>query len=280
MQTIILCADDFAMTPGISKGICELLKKKRLSATSCMTISPLWSEYSTWLKPFKEHADIGLHLTLTDFPSLSNLSFTDSKGRLPPFKKLFKLAYGNRLNNKEITMEFQSQFEAFQKEFGSMPDFIDGHQHIHQLPVIRKSVIELFKNNFQKGDGYLRICWENPLLVWKRNVNILRTLIIGFPGLKMRKLARKEGIPFNDGFSGIYSLSLNKNISALFSCFLIGVREKSLIICHPGKIDFGSTPEINLTKTREAEYRFLDSLAFQSILDQKQMRLGRFKECK
>ena len=39
---IILCADDYAMTEGISRAIGELAAAKRLSATSVMVNTPHW----------------------------------------------------------------------------------------------------------------------------------------------------------------------------------------------------------------------------------------------
>jgi chitin disaccharide deacetylase len=278
MPTVILCADDFAIAPGVSQGICALLKKKRLSATSCMSISPLWREHAPLLKPFGQQADIGLHLTLTDFSSLSPLSFTDSKQRLPPFGTVLKLAYRNRLNAEEIFVEFQRQLEAFETAFGRMPDFIDGHQHIHQLPVIRKAVFALFKTCFSNSDTYLRVCWENPILIMNRRVDIMRTLSIGWPGSAMRRLANQEGVAFNVGFSGIYDFSPKKLYQDVFSKFLLGVHDRSLIMCHPGKVDTYLASVDSLVEPRELEYRFFDSDAFQYLLDKRGVQLGRFND--
>ena len=39
---MVLCADDYGLTPGISAGIRELLSMGRVSATSCLVLSPFW----------------------------------------------------------------------------------------------------------------------------------------------------------------------------------------------------------------------------------------------
>ena len=60
-----LCADDYALSPGISRGILEALSAARLSATSVMTTRPFWPKDAHELRQFKTKADIGLHLNLT-----------------------------------------------------------------------------------------------------------------------------------------------------------------------------------------------------------------------
>jgi predicted glycoside hydrolase/deacetylase ChbG (UPF0249 family) len=40
MRRIVICADDYALSPGVSAGIRELLAAGRLNATSVMTIFP------------------------------------------------------------------------------------------------------------------------------------------------------------------------------------------------------------------------------------------------
>ena len=39
-RKIVLCADDYGLSLGVSRGIRELLEMGRLSATSCMVVFP------------------------------------------------------------------------------------------------------------------------------------------------------------------------------------------------------------------------------------------------
>src|SRR5262245_55993605 len=57
---LILCADDYAIAPGISRGILRLLQARRISAVSCMVTGRHWPEHAGWLRPFADGADIGL----------------------------------------------------------------------------------------------------------------------------------------------------------------------------------------------------------------------------
>ena len=42
MRTLALCADDFGLAPGISRGIAELAQRERLNAVSCLANAAHW----------------------------------------------------------------------------------------------------------------------------------------------------------------------------------------------------------------------------------------------
>ena len=61
----ILCADDFAMSRGISDGILALAEAGRLSATSAMVNQPRWAEDAPRAVALRDRFALGLHLNLT-----------------------------------------------------------------------------------------------------------------------------------------------------------------------------------------------------------------------
>ena len=138
MKSIILCADDYGQNQAISQAIIELIKNDRLSATSCMTNSPLWPQHATWLSPLRSRADMGLHFNLTEGVPLSD-RLKNAHGFMP-LSKLIIRAYWRLLNAAAIEEEFIAQLEAFRAAMGAYPDFIDGHQHVQQLPIISKII--------------------------------------------------------------------------------------------------------------------------------------------
>ena len=64
-RKIVLCADDFGLTDGVSRGILELAEAGRISATGAMTNMPGWRRSAQALKPLVGRIGIGLHLNLT-----------------------------------------------------------------------------------------------------------------------------------------------------------------------------------------------------------------------
>src|SRR5436190_4355352 len=73
LRRVVLCADDYGLSPGVSRSIRELLAAQRLSAASCMVVYPEFAEDGPLLRPFLEQTDIGLHFTLTADRPLSQV---------------------------------------------------------------------------------------------------------------------------------------------------------------------------------------------------------------
>src|SRR5262249_56970101 len=47
----------------------------------------------------------------------------------------------HRLDVAPVRAEVTAQIAAFARAFGRLPDFVDGHQHVHLLPQIREAVL-------------------------------------------------------------------------------------------------------------------------------------------
>ena len=141
-HSLILCADDYALSPGVMRGVLDALAKGRLNATCAMTNRPLWRQAAPELEAFADRADIGLHLTLTFGAPLGPMPRLAPSGELPQLRPLLKAARAGTLPADEIRAEIARQLDAFQDAMGRAPDFIDGHQHVHILPGIRDWLLE------------------------------------------------------------------------------------------------------------------------------------------
>ena len=58
----VLCADDYALTEGVSRGIEELARAGRLSATSALVTTRHWPEHARRVAGLRRHVQVGLHL--------------------------------------------------------------------------------------------------------------------------------------------------------------------------------------------------------------------------
>ena len=72
MKSLVICADDYALSEPISLAIETLAKNKRISATSVMSLSPLWPSHSASLQSLKGQIDVGLHLDWTSEFAIAN----------------------------------------------------------------------------------------------------------------------------------------------------------------------------------------------------------------
>ena len=278
MPKITICADDFALSPGVSKAIVELVEKRRISATSCMTLSPWWHEQAAWLRPLSDHIDIGVHLTLTDQRPLGEMPQLAPYGRFPNQQQLIRWCIGGKLNLSEIRDEFTRQINAFEESFGRLPDYLDGHHHIHQLPSIRDTVLDIFLKRFKRDRAYIRCCWDAPSNIIRRRLHVFRATAISLPGWQLRKKLRSNGIAFNRGFSGVHDFQGRLRFPALMQRFLIGQSDGGLIMCHPGYADSHLHNVDPVSSWREQEFRGLMDEEMDRVFEEAGVTLCRLSE--
>lgn len=263
---IILCADDYALSVGISDAILKLITAKRLSATSCMTDSVHWPELGKALMPFKGQIDIGLHFDLTELSPEAR-----------PLKKVLVDAQLRRLNQQHIEDIFRRQLNAFEAVMGSPPDYIDGHQHVHQFPVIRDALIAVWLQRFNTtiNKPYIRI----PSNGFFGSIKEIIITLTGSFGLK--RLLRKNVIPHNSAFAGIYDFGAKKHsqntpngLQKILKNSFKNPKKNTLIMCHPGLSD--STYSDPISGARTAEHAYLMSDDFTNLCTQHNIKLSRF----
>lgn len=274
LPAITLCADDYGLAPGLGTAIRGLIAAGRLQATGCMTGSPFWPDEARLLKPLDGMADIGLHITLTDQPPLGAMPLLAPEGRLPGVGALVKAALARRLDQAEIAAELERQMDSFEAHFGRPPDFLDGHHHVHQLPVVRDVVVDLWRRRMG-GRGWVRSCWDSPAAILRRGVHAAKSLVIAGLGLGLRRRLQAGGIPHNASFRGAYDLSGRVPFDRLFRAFTDRPGPRSLVMVHPGLVDGPLRRADSLTDQREAEYRFLSSEDFAFCLAERGIRLAR-----
>jgi predicted glycoside hydrolase/deacetylase ChbG (UPF0249 family) len=141
MTRVIICADDFAQSAAIDDAIVDLIQRGVLTATSCMTLSPAWAKSTAKLTPeIRAKADIGLHLDFTQFSRTLRLSHP-----VLVLRSLFGL-----LDQHAVRANIQQQLNAFEQAIGTAPDYVDGHLHVHQLPIIRDALLAEMQQRYGK----------------------------------------------------------------------------------------------------------------------------------
>jgi predicted glycoside hydrolase/deacetylase ChbG (UPF0249 family) len=279
MTRLILCADDYGLAPGVGRGIRQLLAAGRLSATSCMTVSPHWPAEASALLPFADKADIGLHLTLTDQQPLGPMARLAPAGRLPGVGALLGRGIAGRLDADEIRAEIERQVDGFETHLGRPPDFLDGHQHVQQFPGIRDAVIDVWRRRLAGNRAWLRVCDEPAAAILRRGVAVAKSLLIAGLGRGLRRQATAAGIPMNDRFAGIHDFSGRRPYGEIFERFVAEVSaggERLVVMCHPGVADDELRARDPVTGAREDELRYFASAAFPDVLRRHKVELGRF----
>jgi chitin disaccharide deacetylase len=270
-----LCADDFALSPGVSRGILEALGAGRLTAVSVMTTRPAWPGGARALLPFTAKADIGLHLNLTLGSPLGPMPSFAASGRSPEIRQVVKAARQKALPEAEIADEISRQLDRFSTHFGAAPAFVDGHQHVHVLPQIRSALFGCLERRGLAGKVWLRTSADRPWAILRRGVEVTKALAVAWLGRGFAREAAARGFPTNEGFAGFSAFDPAHDYATDFARYLRAPGRRHLIMCHPGYCDEELVAADPVTLSRERELSFLLSPAFTDMLQRKGARLAR-----
>jgi predicted glycoside hydrolase/deacetylase ChbG (UPF0249 family) len=233
----ILCADDFALTEGVSRSILSLLEAGKLSAAGAMTNRPHWKSFAGAFAAQAGRADLGLHLNLTCAAPLGAMPRLAATGVLPKLGDLARAALLSGAARTEIAAEIARQLDAFEDAMGRAPDFLDGHQHAHVLPGVRGAVLAALQGRYREGAVYLRDPADTAAAIRRRGVAVSKALVIAGLARGLRRSALKRGIPVNRGFAGVSPFDPARDFRVDLARFLVAPGPAHLVMCHPGFVD-------------------------------------------
>ncbi len=245
---VVLCADDFAMHPAIDDAVVQLAQMGRLSATSCMATSPRWVEAARTLRAGPSALSTGLHLNLTE----------GHGGEAPTLGAVLIDAYARRLDGAAITRTITRQLDDFEQAMQRAPDFIDGHQHVHQLPVVRDALLAVLAARY-RGDAAPSIRATVPARAsWSAGKAGVLALL---GGLLFRSQLRRRGLRHNHGFAGVYGFdaATPADYGHHMDRWLAGCEDGTLMMCHPANALVAGDA---IAAARVVEFDYLSSDAF------------------
>ncbi|MEI6557921.1 MAG: ChbG/HpnK family deacetylase [Rhodospirillaceae bacterium] len=273
---VVIAADDYALAPGVSRAILELIRRGRISATGCMTVSPFWKEHAGWLRPWRYTIDVGLHLTLTDHAPLGPMPLLAPGGRLPSLGALLRASALGQIAMPEIAVEVQRQINAFVRHFRHPPAYIDGHQHVHLLPGVRQAVMLALGG--LPAHVWLRDCREPPTAILRRGIAPAKALFIGWLGAGLGQAIDFGRLPANRGFRGVYDFSGRVPFSELMARFLAPAGRNParppLVMVHPGFPDDDLRRLDPITDQRQVEYDYLSGDGFVRLLAERALTIS------
>ncbi|HAT1981218.1 ChbG/HpnK family deacetylase [Legionella pneumophila] len=232
LKNIFLCADDFGLNHGITQGILKVARLQRLSAVSCIVNASSFDVHAKYLLALENEVRTGLHFNLTEGYFLSH-----PDKHCFSLKELLIRSHLGILNSRLISDELNTQLDHFIKVMGKLPDFIDGHQHIHQFPGIRRIIIDMYEQRLKGKSIFIRSTYPSVNMSGHQ----AKSKILGITGGKtLSSQLKKTNIPHNPYFAGIYDFSVRTNYRSLFRQWLNNVPTNTLIMCHPGDGDWNS----------------------------------------
>ena len=230
--TLIVNADDFGLTPGVSHGIVRGYREGVITSTSMLAIAPAF-DIAVALASSGDTDDLGVgaHLALVgeDPPLLGAKeipSLVDARGNLAASWRVFlRRAAVGAIDEADIRRELSAQLDRL-AELGRPLTHIDTHQHLHLWPVVRNVALPLA---VQSGIPAVRVPWSRSH---------------GPIGLVVRRLARALrrqadalGLLCPGAFLGLDEAGSLDETALLLAVGTLGAhRGDSVEIgCHPGE---------------------------------------------
>ncbi len=252
---IALCADDYAMHPAVDAAVQQLTEQGRLSATSCMTTAPRWPAAARALPALRNRLSVGLHFNLTDGHGVAPNTGIGS---------VIAQAYTGRLNTTAMRNAWRQQLDAFEDALGTPPDYVDGHQHVHQLPTIRTVMLDELQRRYGstgKPLPWIRSTAPAGALRWQAKAAIIALL----GGYTLTRQLHQQGWPSNQGFGGVYGFDAATPAAygAHMAQWLAACQDGSLLMCHPANAVVDGDA---IGAQRPVEFAYLQSAAFGDLL--------------
>ena len=260
-RAILLCADDYALHPLVDDAVQQLARAGRLSATSCMTTSPQWRQAAPALKPLRPLLSVGLHFNLTESHGDQHTAQT--------LGQVIRQAYCHQMSSVQMRTAWRDQLDAFEQAMGTPPDFIDGHQHVHQLPGLRTAMLEEMQSRYAAHEMPWVRSTAPAAGLWRSPKAAIIALLGGWAA--GRRL-RKAGIPINKGFGGVYGFDAPdaSTYGAQMASWLPHMAEGCLLMCHPAS---GIVAGDAIGQQRPVEFEYLMSDTFDALLQRNGCRI-------
>jgi predicted glycoside hydrolase/deacetylase ChbG (UPF0249 family) len=239
-KRLVVCVDDFALSPGVDAAVLELGAAGRISATSCLVGVPGWRAAAPALRELRG-IDAGLHLDFTESPFDAGLRHS--------LRSFIARAYLGALPARRMAAEIRAQLDAFEDAMGRPPDHVDGHQHVHQL---RGTAVP-------RGEPGTK-----PRVI----------AALGGPGL--RGAALTGGLRMAPHLLGVYGFDADAaGYEALLARWLGLAADGDSLMCHPAAADEPAVPD-PIARARRVEHAVLRSERWPALLAQAGVRVARF----
>jgi chitin disaccharide deacetylase len=261
-STIILNADDYAMTDGVSRSIEALAFGRRLSATSVMSTMPEWPASALRLRALRDRIAIGLHLNLTLGAPSKPLRNLAPDGAFPALSVLLRRAVLGALDHAEIAAEIERQLDLFEQHLGYPPDHVDGHQHIQVLPVVRAALLDSLARRYKTAPPLVRDPSDAADQLMARGLAGAKAITVKALAAGFSNGARQRGLPVNLRFAGFSAFDTKASYQKEITDELDRGRGRdagrtpglSIIMCHPGYADAALAALDPVVERRQQEH--------------------------
>ena len=265
---VALCVDDYGLHEGVNRAVGELAALGRVQATSAMVGGAAWASGLALLRQLDPaQVQVGLHLDLTECALNPALRL--------PLGRCIAQAYLRRFDTAALAREIAQQLDRFEQGLGRPPAYVDGHQHIHQLPQVRELLLAELARRYssaQRRTMWLRSTRAAPRAAQGDARTAFKSAVIASLGRRaLLRQARALGLQHNAHLLGVYDFTGGTaGYLARLQAWLAHAAPGDVLMCHPAH---PSAATDALALARQDELAVLTSSAFATLLQRYAVRL-------
>lgn len=271
-RLLIVNADDYGLTPGISRAVIDAHHAGVVTSTSVIALGPALDATRRWLDD-APGLGIGAHLAAVgdDPPLLSAReipTLVDGLGRLPrTWRQFVPLAAAGRIDPDDLHRELGTQLQRL-LDTGLALDHLDTHQHLHLWPMVRRVVMDLGALHGIRAIRVTRAGGHSPRRTGARRL-----------ARRLELACRHAGWAHPDASGPDRSGRLDEPamVQALFRLACTGARTAELVT-HPGVPGDPDRRRYRWSYRWEEEHAALLSPAVRRAIDELGFRLGSYRD--
>jgi predicted glycoside hydrolase/deacetylase ChbG (UPF0249 family) len=278
-KRLIVNADDFGLSRGITDGILRAHRDGIVTSTSLM-VNQSASEYAIAQIPNAPKLSVGVHLNICEgkpvLPPAQVSSLVTNDGTFLPPELMIRKLWRCQIPSNEIEAEFRAQIR-WMKDRGVKPTHADSHRHMHHYPgAILPFYWALVKEGIRCARGLRHRASPNKGVVGgPYSGSILRRMAVSayadfFQYMVLRKVCFPDScIVLHPRYRGTLEL-LTDGWTAVLENLPDGFYEAG---CHPGLSELGFSENDEYRERREIELDTLTKPRLRSAVERNQIEL-------
>lgn len=273
MKRLIVNADDYGRTAGVSRGIREAHLNGIVTSTTAMMNMPGVEDALREARDSCPSLGLGVHLVLTAgaplLPADQVPSLVGEDKRFPTVQELIPRLPS--VDAAELKAEWRAQVEKFYAVVGRRPDHLDSHHHISFVsPMFLETMLDLATEYGCAVRRPLAEGLSTEEIVLPIPAPLERDMVAS-----VSQLLTDRGIPHPDHFiTAFYDEGANLgSLLRILGALKEGVTE---IMCHPGYADTELLTGSPYNRQRERELKALTHQAAKAALAELRITLATF----
>jgi chitin disaccharide deacetylase len=238
-RAILFVADDYGIGPETSRGICELAKTGRLSATVLLANTEFAEgAVKAWQRAGRP-LELGWHPNLTLDRPIADPdrvpSLVDRSGRFLSLNRFLVRASSGLIRADHVALELQAQYDQFCRLVGHVPRLVNSHQHVAAFGPVGSALLDILERQIPKP--FVRRIGE-PLTTLRQVPGArFKRFVLARRGRRLAAESRRRGFPGCDLLAGITDPHCVFDEQFFPRWFDSLPGDSVEFMCHPGHLD-------------------------------------------